>query len=537
MLVTLTSPSHFASRARTPMHVTLIDPPRYTFPLNHASNVAIPPLGVAYIAASIESAGHQLSVIDAVGEGLSTYTPFGSVYLRGLPFDEVVRRIDPDTRVIAMSNMFSCQWPATHRLIARIRERFPDTPIVIGGEHPTGMPELTLTQSRADFVVRGEGEETMLELLEHLGGGAGAPDGIAGLAFRRNGDVVLTPRRDRMRQIDDIPTPAWRHFNVEGYIGFNQPHGASLGRYIPMLATRGCPYRCTFCTSPQMWTQFWIMRDPVRIVDEMQSYMEQYGATDFHFEDLTALVRKDKVLALAQAIIDRGLKVTFQLPSGTRSEAVDRETARALKAAGCSEFQFAPESGDERVLKAIEKRVALPRMFESARCAIDEGMSVSCNFIFGFPEDDWRSVLNNYKAIVRCAWLGFTGVNLNAYSPQPNTTSFKALVAEGRIPEFDDAYFMSLFTFQSFFVKKTSYNPRFSAGMLTAIILFGFALFYGSYFLLRPTRIIGAVRSLFTRTAVNKSATYGRSMVREIGRVRRFRKAARRSGAGLDVQA
>ena len=508
------------------MHVTLIDPPRYAFPLNHASNVAIPPLGVAYIGASIEAAGHQLHVIDAVGSALTQYTQFGSVYLRGLPFDEVVRRIDPDTAVIAMGNMFSCQWPATKRLIAQIRTRFPDTPIVIGGEHPTGMPELTLTQSSADFVVCGEGEETIVELLGHLSGASlMAPDGIAGIAFRRDGEVIRTTRRARVRILDDIPTPAWRHFNIEGYIGFNQPHGAALGRYIPMLATRGCPYRCTFCTSPQMWGQLWIMRDPVKIVDEMEQYMATYGATDFHFEDLTALVRKDKVLALANAIVDRGLKITFQLPSGTRSEAVDRDTARALKAAGCSEFQFAPESGDPRILKAIEKKVSLPRMFESARCAIDEGMSVSCNFIFGFPEDDWTSIRNNYQAIVKCAWLGFTGVNLNAYSPQPNTTSFNQLVAQGRIPAFDDAYFMSLFTFQSFFVRKTSYNDRFSAQMLTAIILFGFVLFYGSYFLLRPARLFSAARSLFTRDAVNKSATYGRSMVRELGRIRRFRRS------------
>ena len=78
-----------------------------------ASNVAIPPLGVAYIAAAIEGAGHDLQVVDAVGEGLTTYTEFGSVYLRGLPFESIVERIDSNVEAIAVSNMFSCQWPAT----------------------------------------------------------------------------------------------------------------------------------------------------------------------------------------------------------------------------------------------------------------------------------------------------------------------------------------------------------------------------------------------------------------------------------------
>lgn len=511
------------------MHVTLIDPPRYAFPLNHASNVAIPPLGVAYIAASIEAQGHTVSVIDAVGSGLTHYTRFGPIYLRGLDFEEVVRRIDPATQVIGVSNMFSCQWPATKRLIHKIDQAYPHVPIIVGGEHPTGMSELTLQEAPVDIVVRGEGEETIAELLSHLERGTPSDlEQIAGVAFIHNGEVIKTPRRERIRDIDAIPLPAWHHFNIDGYIGFNQPHGAALGRYMPMLATRGCPYRCTFCTSPQMWTQRWIMRNPKLIVDEMEKYIETYGATDFHFEDLTAIVKKEKILELVQEILDRRLKITFQLPSGTRSEAIDKETAKALKAAGCSEFQMAPESGDARVLKAIRKQVQLPRLFQAANDAIDQGISISCNFIFGFPEDDWRSVLNNYKAIIKCARLGFTGVNLNAYSPQPSTASFNELVEAGKIKKLDDDYFLSLFTFQSFFVKKASYNDRFSPWQLTAIIFFGFLLFYVTSLILHPTRIYYSLKSMFTKTASNKSITYGRSMVREVGRVMRFWWSVRR---------
>jgi radical SAM superfamily enzyme YgiQ (UPF0313 family) len=515
------------------LHVTLVDPPRYAFPLNHASNVAIPPLGVAYIAGAVEGAEHTVNVVDAVGSALTTYSPFGGIYLRGLRFDSIVERIDPRTDVIAVGNMFSCQWPATRQLIVRLKKEFPEVPIVMGGEHPTGMPEFTLKEAPVDAIVMGEGEETIVDLLDYFGGGRPQRlHDVRGIAFRENGHVVQTPRRERIVDIDRIPHPAWHHFDIEAYIGLNQPHGAALGRYIPMLATRGCPFRCTFCTSPQMWTQRWIMRDPERIVDEMEKYVERYGATDFHFEDLTAIVKKEKVLALAQAILNRKLSITFQLPSGTRSEAVDAESARQLRAAGCSEFQFAPESGDERVLKAIEKKVHLPRMFSAAKSAMDAGITVSCNFIFGFPEDDWRSVLNNYRAIVRCARLGFSGVNLNAYSPQPNTTSFKQLVNSGRIREFDDGYFMSLFTFQSFFAAKTSYNERFSPRVLTMIIFFGFLLFYSLQFAFRPRRLYYSFRSLLQRDANNKSSTFLRSMIRETVRIVRFRR-----GLGTSVSA
>ena len=97
------------------MHITLIDPPRYTFPLNHASNVAIPPLGIAYIASSIESNGNSVHIIDSVGSALTNYSKFGPVYLRGLEFNDIINKIDSDTDIISLGNMFSCQWTVTKR--------------------------------------------------------------------------------------------------------------------------------------------------------------------------------------------------------------------------------------------------------------------------------------------------------------------------------------------------------------------------------------------------------------------------------------
>ena len=132
---------------------------------------------------------------------------------------------------------------------------------------------------------------------------------------------------------------------------------------------------------------------------------------------------------------------------------MDIEVARAMKRAGCHEFAFAPESDDEGILKAIKKRVSLPRMFESARQTMQAGINVGCFFIIGFPEDTWRTVLRTYRTIARCAWLGFSSVNVNAYSPQPNTESFRLLLNNGRIRAFDDDYYLSLFTFQGLSAK------------------------------------------------------------------------------------
>ena len=247
----------------------------------------------------------------------------------------------------------------------------------------------------------------------------------------------------------------------------------------------------------------------------MQLYQESYGTTDFQFEDLTAIVRKDWIIDFCDEIVARKMQITFQMPSGTRSESIDAEVSQKLKAAGCHEFAFAPESGDPRVLKAIKKKVNLPAMFEAAANATRAGINVGCFFIIGFPEDTYRSVVKTYLTMIKCAFRGFTNVNLNAYSPQPNTESFNQLRDSGVIDQLDDSYLMSLFTFQDFGARKTSYNPRFGDLELSFLVIFGQGLFYVFYFLVKPVRILQLVRDLFSDSAANKSNKMVKSALKD----------------------
>jgi radical SAM superfamily enzyme YgiQ (UPF0313 family) len=209
------------------------------------------------------------------------------------------------------------------------------------------------------------------------------------------------------------------------------------------------------------------------------------------------------------------MEITFQLPSGTRSEGIDFDVAKKLKAAGCHEFSFAPESGDPRVLQAIKKKVSLPKMFDSARSALKAGINVGCFFIIGFPEDDYRSILRTYGAIIKCAVIGFTNINLNAYSPQPNTESFQMLQERGIITELDDKYLMSLFTFQDFGAKKTSYNSLFGDLELSLMVNFGMFLFYVVYFLRKPRRIFQLLSDLTGKSSSNKSIKMVKSFFKD----------------------
>ncbi|MBF0589953.1 MAG: B12-binding domain-containing radical SAM protein, partial [Magnetococcales bacterium] len=320
------------------MNVCLIEPSKFVSLTNFASTICMPPIGIAYIAAAIREGGHVVSVVDSPGCAPRDFFQFDEIRVRGLTNDKIIERIPEDAEVIGLSCMFSSQWVYVRELLREIRQRFPDAFLVMGGEHVTGFPDLTMEEAPLDAVVMGEGEETVVYLLHHLQEGQPLHD-VDGLAYRSaEGHIITNPRRARIRNIDDIAPPAWDLFDIAAYQSVNQPHGASQGKFMPMLATRGCPFSCTFCTSPVMWTTRWIPRSPKLLVDEMVRYMERYGATDFQFEDLTAIVQKKWVGEFCDEIINRGLKITFQLPSGTRSEAIDYEIAVKMKKAGCHDF-------------------------------------------------------------------------------------------------------------------------------------------------------------------------------------------------------
>jgi len=196
------------------------------------------------------------------------------------------------------------------------------------------------------------------------------------------------------------------------------------GRSMPMLATRGCPYQCTFCSSPFMWTTAWRARETKAGVDEMILYRERYGVTDIHFEDLTAVGKRTWILQFCQELLSRGVEFTWQLPSGTRSEAIDEEVAELMVKAGCRNFSYSIESGSEDTLKIIKKRIHLDKVHTSAKAAVRAGIRLQVNFILGFPHETWRHVRDTYREIARCAALGFHEFNCCAFSPLPNTEAF-----------------------------------------------------------------------------------------------------------------
>ena len=407
---------------------------------------AAPPLGIAYIAACLRQTGHTVSVVDGLGEALDRYTPIQGLATgvrHGLTDEEVVARIEPDAEIIGVSIMFSLEWPFTRELVGRIRARFPRAFIVAGGEHITAVPEYSLDHCPAlDCCVLGEGEQTMVDLVEAWVAGVDLSE-VNGLCLRALGGHLRTQSRRRLRELGTIPRPAWDLVPIESYLGGGVMTGVNVGRSMPMLASRGCPYRCTFCSNPVMWGTLWRVREPQDVFDEMCDYVDRFGATNFDFYDLTAIVRRDWIVAFCNLIMAGGRQFTWQLPSGTRSEAIDQEVTRLLYESGCRYVNYAPESGSEEILERIKKRINKEKMLESMGWAIQNGISVKANFILGFPGEKLRHIWDTYRFIVSMGLIGMQDVSVFPFSPYPGSELFEFVRRRGAIV-LNEQYFLSL---------------------------------------------------------------------------------------------
>lgn len=482
------------------LNVCLVRPPVVTLPGSLATHGPVPPLGLAYIAAVLRDLEHRVEVIDApmaeLGRTDRIESPVGDLDRVGLSPHEIVERMDPGTEVVGITNMFLHEWPQVREIAERARARFPDALIVVGGETPTALHERLLDECPAvDCCVIGEGERTIAELLERWAGDVDLGD-LASVAMRPGSRAGAGPAHGlpvRIRTLDSVPRPAWDLFPLANYWESTPFLGVDLGRSMPMIATRGCPYKCSFCSSPSMWTTRYVVRDPADVVDEIAGYVEHYGVRNVNFCDLTAITKRRWTLSFCDELDARGLDITWQLPVGTRSEALDAEVLQRLHDTGCRNITYAPETGSKHMLEVFDKRVDLGNMLRSVRTAHRIGIHTHVNIIIGHPAETRRDVLASVWLLVRAAAIGCDDAAPSIFSPYPGSRDHRELVEADQLT-LDDIYYTG-------FARSTkasrSFNPRFSARQLRIVQLGMLAVFYGLAVLRRPVRLVRLVWTPF----------------------------------------
>ena len=478
--------------------ITLIRPPslvgRFALTLN-----ATPPLSLTCLASSLCAAGHLVRIIDAVGEGLDQVRPGyrPNILVHGLDVDAIVARVEPGCLFLGISCMFSHEWPLVRELIAALSSAHPGVPIVLGGEHASAAPEFALEDAPGlTCCAIGEGEETAVALAAALLDGTPLTR-VEGLCVRTAGGPLHTPRRGRIRAVDDLPPPRWDLVPFEAYLSRGLSFGVARGRTLPLLASRGCPYRCTFCSNEHMWTTRYVARDPRRVVDEIEQAVQDWRIDAVDFYDLTAIVKRSWILEFCRLLMERNLHVTWQLPSGTRSEALDADVLQVMAAAGCRNVSYAPESGSPRVLERIRKQINLSHMEASMRAAVELGLNVKANVMIGFPGERRDELLETMAFLLRMARAGVHDVSVWTFAPYPGSELFEELRAAGAIAALSDDYFASLLSYSDL-VGAVSYNAGMTSRELEQWRVAGMALFYAANWTVRPLRPLRTLAHIAT---------------------------------------
>ena len=466
------------------------------------NNEATPSIGLAYLAGYLEKHGIQANIIDGIALGLNRVWPnpkYPGYVCQGLTFEEIADHIPADVDVIAISNMFSGEWPIQRDLIKFLKTRFPEAFFVAGGEHITALNDYVLNECpELDCCVLGEGERTFLSVLEAFAEGSSLQQ-IDGIAYNdAEGQYTLNEGLPRIREIDSIPWPKWPEGYLEKFWDAGKSFGVQVGRDMPINVSRGCPYQCTFCSNPSMWTTRYILRDVEDVISEIKSYIERFNIDSLQFYDLTAIAKKRWALEFSRRLKEEGVFLKWSLPSGTRSEVLDEEVLSAIKSVGCSYLVYAPESGSVKTLERIKKRINLDSLTKSVVTAHRLGIITRGNLIIGFPGETRREALSTIFYGLKLAFLGIDEVPINIYSAYPGSELFRDLQNDGKI-HLSDTYFLGLTSLNADFTKLSpmTMNGIMSARELALYRITAMLMNYIVGYITRPSRIWRTLRNVF----------------------------------------
>jgi radical SAM superfamily enzyme YgiQ (UPF0313 family) len=475
-----------------------------------------PPLGLAYIAGAVEKQGFHVTVIDCVAEAPDHYFLFDDyedILALGIGFEEMFDKLDTDYDLIGMSCMFSNNWLINRYLLNLLKQHYPEAVVIIGGEHASPIPEYCLNDCDGlDIVVTGEGEETISELAMLLKEKKSF-NNIDGIVYKVRGaekNVISNPRRKRIKEINAIAPPAWHLFPLQKYFDNNISYGIAYGRSLPITATRGCPYECTFCSSPQMWSTKYTVRSMENVIAEIKYLNATFGITNFDFYDLTLIITESWILDFCAAVKREGLKITWQIPAGTRSEAITSEVAMALKDSGCKNISYAPETGSKKMLAAIKKKITIPKILNSIDQSYKAGLDIKLNMMIGYPDERISDIFKTYLFLIKASYYGATDATPTMFNPYPGTCLFDELLKRNEINLSDD--FFKKIVFSQSLHHLNNYNRYYSKPLMIFLLFLGYLFFYGSNYIFRPLRML----RLFINVATHNYQTRGEYMLGEI---------------------
>ena len=327
-----------------------------------AHHPLFPPLGLAYMAAVLEQNDFEVKIFDCP--------------VCEIDHEKLKAELDSfQPTIVGIGSMTPTIESALKS--ARIaKEVCPDAKVLMGGPHATFADKQILTDEKAvDIIVRGEGEETILELAKQSPELQKVSD-VKGITFRKDNQIIQAPGRPFIQNLDALPRPAYKYLPVEKY----RITGRKL---LPIMSSRGCPFQCSFCVASQMFGARFRARSPKNVLDELEWLRDEYGAEGIAFQDDTLTFDRKRAMEICDGIIER--KINLPWGCGTRADVVTKEVLAKMSKAHCNETCFGVESGCQRIRDSLKKKVTTKQCENAIKWAKEAGIFVTVSVILGYP--------------------------------------------------------------------------------------------------------------------------------------------------------
>jgi len=396
----------------------------------------VPPIGLGYLATALRRQGMKdVLILDCVKEGLD---------LAG--FAVKVKEIKPD---LIGFQVFSHDLNSLAESLKIVKKIKPKMVTVAGGPHPSGFPEQMLKDfPRLDYAFKGESEIGLPRLVGKLAGKKINLAKIPGLIWRQ-GRAIKINRQVFPEDLDSLGFPAWDLLKPNEYP--NAPQGVFFKNLpvAPIMATRGCPYQCTFCAGRTVTGLKIRSRSVDHVLAEIKLLNRDYGVKEIHFLDDNFTLNRRYVKEFCQKLLNISLRISWCCPNGIRMDTLDLGILQMMKAAGCYYVSVGIESGSNRILKLMKKSLTVEKITKQIKMIKKSGLAVNGFFILGYPGETRKEMERTIKFSQS---LGLTRAAFYNFLPLPGTEAYRQLVETGEIEgEFD---------FSQIFQAETPYAPK-----------------------------------------------------------------------------
>lgn len=352
----------------------------------------------------------------------------GRLALDGSLYKEIAGRILAHKPDVVGFTSLGCNFICTLKVANYIREMRPNLPILLGGPHATILDREILSRFRQfDVIVRNEAELTILPLLNALSSGKfGTIDGIS---YRRGGEVISNPGEPLIADLDSLPWPAFESY----------PMTELELKFLRIEAGRGCPFKCSFCSTASFFGRKYRLKSPQRICAEMDHLRTTYGVSHFSLTHDLFTVNRTKVIEFCDHIRGKG----FTWTCSARMDCVDEELLSSMKSAGCRSLYYGVETGSKRMQKVISKNLDLALFHPTLEWTNNLGMAATASFITGFPSEEQRDQDDTLDLLGSCFFRDqdLVTAQLHLLTPEPGTALSQAfqgsLGYDGHVTDFN----------------------------------------------------------------------------------------------------